>query len=222
MALASYGEPPYAPMFRGIVRYQGEGEYEVAPGQWEKLFGPPRLRGAELTKHHMDIARSLQLVLEETVLRMTDWLARETGEKNLAMAGGVALNCVMNARVRDQGRFEKVWVQPAAGDSGTSLGAALWTDAQQRGGSVPRIWQMDHAYLGPGYADAEIEQFLKYSKQPYRRVENVAEAAADLLAANKVIGWFQVRMEFGPRALGARSILASPVDAAMQSHLNQI
>jgi len=222
MALASYGEPTYAPLFRDIVRYQGEGEYEVAPVQWEKLFGPPRLRGAELSKHHMDIARSLQLVLEETVLRMTDWLARETGEKNLAMAGGVALNCVMNARVRDQGRFENVWVQPAAGDSGTSLGAALWTDAQQRGGSVPRMWQMNHAYLGPGYDDAEIERFLQYSKQPYRRVENVAEAAADLLAANKVIGWFQGRMEFGPRALGARSILASPIDAGMQSHLNQI
>src|SRR3569623_1206746 len=222
MALASYGEPTYAPLFRDIVRYQGEGEYEVAPVQWEKLFGPPRLRGAELSKHHMDIARSLQLVLEETVLRMTDWLARETGEKNLAMAGGVALNCVMNARVRDQGRFENVWVQPAAGDSGTSLGAALWTDAQQRGGSVPRMWQMNHAYLGPGYDDAEIERFLQYSTQPYRRVENVAEAAADLLAANKVIGWFQGRMEFGPRALGARSILASPIDAGMQSHLNQI
>src|SRR3569833_484760 len=125
MALASYGAPTYAPLFRDIVRYLGLGVIYGAPGQCEKLFGPPRLRGAELTKHHMDIARSLQQVQEETVLRMPDWLARETGEKNLAMAGGGALNCVMNARARDQGRFETVRVQPAAGDSGTSLGAAL-------------------------------------------------------------------------------------------------
>jgi carbamoyltransferase len=227
MALASYGKPVHADAFRDIVSYRGEGIYHVAPADWSALFGPPRERGAELTAHHMDIARSLQLVLEETVLQMTDWLQRETGEANLAMAGGVALNCVMNARVRDAGKFSAVWVQPAAGDSGTSLGAALWIDAQQRAeqdrvDGAERRWHMNHAYLGPGFDDAEIEQFLKYGKQRYRRVDNVAEEVADLLAQDKVIGWFQGRMEFGPRALGARSILASPIHAHMQSHLNQI
>ncbi|HEV7618566.1 MAG TPA: carbamoyltransferase C-terminal domain-containing protein [Burkholderiaceae bacterium] len=221
MALASFGQPIYAPLFRDIVKYQGEGEYEVMPMQWEKLFGPARVRGTELTQHHMDIARSLQLVLEETVLRMADWLQRETGAQNLCMAGGVALNCVMNAKVRESGKFSQVWVQPAAGDAGTALGTALWIDSQQRPPAARR-WQMEHAFLGPAYDDREIEQFLKYTKLPYRQVDDIAEAAADLLAQNKVLGWFQGRMEFGPRALGARSILASPVDAAMQSHLNQI
>ncbi|MDB5761276.1 MAG: carbamoyltransferase [Herminiimonas sp.] len=222
MALASFGQPIYAPLLRDIVKYQGEGEYEVMPVEWEKLFGPPRERGAEMTQHHMDIARSLQLVLEETVLKMTGWLQRETGEENLCMAGGVALNCVMNAKVRNDRKFSQVWIQPAAGDAGTSLGAALWIDSAQRGHSAERRWRMDHAFLGPAYDDSEIEQFLRYSKLRYRRVADVAETAADLLAQNKVIGWFQGRMEFGPRALGARSILASPIDAAMQSHLNQI
>jgi carbamoyltransferase len=223
MALASYGQPVYADRFREIVSYRGEGIYHVAEADWPALFGPPRIRGAELTRHHMDIARSLQLVLEETVLGMTGWLHRETGEANLCMAGGVALNCVMNAKIRDAGKFSRVWVQPAAGDSGTSLGAALWIDAQQRGpGAADRRWKMEHAYLGPSFDDGEIEQFLKYSKQRYRRADNIAEAAADLLAQDKVIGWFQGRMEFGPRALGARSILASPIHAEMQSHLNQI
>lgn len=221
MALASYGKPVYAPLFREIIVYQGEGEYEVRPVQWEKLFGPARERGAELTQNHMDIAHSLQVVLEETVLKMVDWLQRETGLPNLAMAGGVALNCVMNAKVRDQSAFKSVWVQPAAGDAGTSLGAALWIDAEQRPNAT-RSWQMDHAFLGPAFGDDEIEEFLKQAKLRYRRVDNIAEATADILASNKVIGWFQGRMEFGPRALGARSILASPVEPSMQAHLNLI
>jgi carbamoyltransferase len=137
------------------------------------------------------------------------------------MAGGVALNCVLNARVRDAAVFDKVWVQPAAGDSGTSLGAALWVDSSQRERAAAR-WHMEHAFLGPEYSDAEIEKFLQYSKMPYRHVQDIATAAADLLAQNKVIGWFQGRMEFGPRALGGRSILASPIDPEMQAHLNNI
>jgi carbamoyltransferase len=221
MALASFGAPTYAGYFRDIVRYRGEGRYRVAAFEGEKYLGPARRRGTELTRHHMDIARSLQLVLEETVLKMTDWLHRETGEPNLCMAGGVALNCVMNAKIRDAGRFAGVWVQPAAGDSGTALGAALWIDSQQRA-TPQRRWQMDHAFLGPSFDDPAIEQFLKYTKLSYRRVDNVPEAAADLLAKDKVIGWFQGRMEYGPRALGARSILASPLHAEMQAHLNQI
>ncbi|HWT71666.1 MAG TPA: carbamoyltransferase C-terminal domain-containing protein, partial [Oxalicibacterium sp.] len=134
---------------------------------------------------------------------------------------GVALNCVMNARLRDRGPFERVWVQPAAGDSGTALGAALWIDREQRQDKARR-WQMDHVFLGPGYDDAAIEQLLREARLPYRRVADIAQATAELLAQNKVVGWFQGRMEYGPRSLGARSILASPIDPDMQNHLNQI
>lgn len=169
----------------------------------------------------MDIAHSLQQVLEETVLEMTYWLFDSTHEENLCMAGGVALNCVMNAKLLADGPFRNIWVQPAAGDAGTSLGAALWLDFQMRQ-SGHREWIMDHAYLGPSYGDEEIEGFLQRSGNPYRRLDDVAGATADLLADEKVIGWFQGRMEFGPRALGGRSILASPRDPLMQSRLNEL
>ena len=221
MALASFGKPTFAAVLREVLRYRGNGDYTLAPAQWRDVFGAPRTRGGPLEQVHMDIAHSLQLVLEETVARMADWLYQETGADNLCMAGGVALNCVMNAKIRDRGPFSNVWVQPAAGDSGTALGAALWIDAQQRGDHA-RHWQMDHVFLGPAYGDEEIEQFLRQAKLPYRRVTDIAQAGADLLAQNKVLGWFQGRMEYGPRSLGARSILASPIDPSMQSRLNQI
>src|SRR5439155_16737422 len=139
----------------------------------------------------------------------------------LWLAGGVALNCVMNARIRDRTPFRDIWVQPAAGDAGTALGAALWVDSRERGGDERR-YEMTHAFLGPEYDDGEIESFLQWSKLPYRRMANIAEETADILAQDKVIGWFQGRMEFGPRALGARSILASPIHADMQAKLNEI
>src|SRR5690606_31299525 len=163
---------------------------------------------------------SLQKVLEETVLSMVEWLQRQSGMRQLAMAGGVALNCVLNARIRDRGTFDDVWVQPAAGDAGTALGAALWVDYRERGGV--RNWSMEHAYLGPEYGDDDIERFLRWSKLPYERLDDAVTAAADLLADGQVLGWFQGRMEFGPRALGARSILASPIEASMQARLNEI
>lgn len=221
MALASYGQPAYADAFRGMVHDDREGGYRIDQADLAALLGPARVRGSEFKREHFDIARSLQLVLEETVLGMTQWLATESGERKLAMAGGVALNCVMNARVRDQGAFDEVWVQPAAGDAGTALGAALWVDWQQRG-KPARTWAMEHAYLGPAFDEREIAEFLDWSKLPYRRLDNVAEETAALLAQNKIIGWFQGRMEFGPRALGGRSILASPIDPSMQQRLNQI
>jgi carbamoyltransferase len=154
-------------------------------------------------------------------LRLAAWLHEATGSANLCLAGGVALNCVLNARLRDRGPFQHIWVQPAAGDAGTAVGAALWIDAQERG-STERRYQMDHAFLGPGYDEAEIESFLRWSQIPYRRLDNVAEQAAELLADDRIIGWFQGRLEFGPRALGARSILASPIHAEMQERLNEI
>jgi carbamoyltransferase len=224
MALASYGRPAYVDTFREIVKYRHDGTYTVDAPRLVERFGPARERGGPLEQKHFDIAHSLQVTLEETVLKLADWLHKQTGLEHLAMAGGVALNCVMNARVRDRGPFSEVWVQPASGDAGTALGAALWIDYRKRveSGDRSRQWQMDHAYLGPEYADDEIEQLLKWTKAPYRRLQDVAGETADILASNRVIGWYQGRTEFGPRALGARSILASPIDPDMQARLNEI
>ncbi|MFL6674831.1 MAG: carbamoyltransferase [Massilia sp.] len=221
MALASYGRPGWVPQLRELVRYRGGGDYEVAQADWCAVFGPPRQRGEPFGQRHMDIARSLQVVLEETVMQMGGWLHAETGARRLAMAGGVALNCVLNARLREQGPFADVWVQPAAGDAGTALGAALWVDAAERGHPA-RQWSMQHAFLGPQYDEAAIERALRESRLAYRRPPDLAGACAGLLARDCILGWFQGRMEFGPRALGARSILASPLNAGMQERLNQI
>lgn len=221
MALASYGQPTYLDIFRQIVQVGENGQYRVHPFDLKQLFGPARLKGGPLEQKHYDIAHSLQVVLEDTVLQLVGWLHDQTSLDNLCIAGGVALNCVMNARVRDRGPFKNIWVQPAAGDAGTSLGAAMWVDAQQRGGEG-RYYQMDHAFLGPSYSDEEILKFLQWSKLSFRRVDNSVEEAARLLAEDKIIGWFQGRHEFGPRALGGRSILASPIHANMQNRLNEI
>jgi carbamoyltransferase len=221
MALASFGRPVFAREFRDLIQIGAHGQYTLQPLQLEQRFGPARLKGGPLDQHHYDIAHSLQLVLEETVLELAAWLHEATGADDLCMAGGVALNCVMNARLRDRGPFKRIWVQPAAGDAGTALGAALWVDAHERRTDVP-AYRMEHALLGPAYTDAEIEEFIRWAKLPYRRMADVAGETADLLVQDKVIGWFQGRMEFGPRALGARSILASPIHAEMQARLNEI
>ncbi len=221
MALASFGRPAYVREFHEIVQMHGSGRYTIAPLRLEERFGPPRARGTAFAQRHHDIAHSLQVVLEECALELASWLHGQTGADDLCMAGGVALNCVMNARLRDRGPFRRVWVQPAAGDAGTAMGAALWVDAQQRR-PAERAYCMDHAVLGPEYSDDEIEQFLAWSKVPYRRLADVAEETAEMLAADKVVGWFQGRMEFGPRALGGRSIIASPLHASMQARLNDI
>jgi carbamoyltransferase len=241
MALAALGKPTLKAALRDHVRVGIGGQYVIDRFDSTELFGPPRRRGEPLAQHHFDLAASLQEVLEETVLALANWLRAVSGERNLAMAGGVALNCVMNSRLRDSEIFDEVWVQPAAGDAGTALGAALWVDSRSRQASqpsdktatpapasvalAPRRWHMEHAYLGPGFDDAEIERALAWAKLPYRRYDSdqaLVEAVAALLAENRIVGWFQGRMEFGPRALGARSILASPIDPAMQARLNEL
>jgi carbamoyltransferase len=220
MAVASYGKPRYVDWFRDVVELTGEGCYVLHPARLEERFGPKRQRGAPLTQQHFDIAHSLQAVLEETVISLASWLRRETASPNLCMAGGVALNCVLNGRLREQRIFDQIFVQPAAGDAGTALGAALWVDWET--GSRAHRYRMEHAYLGPEFSADEIEADLQRSKQKYRRLTDVAGEAAELLAAERILGWFQGRMEFGPRALGARSILASPLQASMQQRLNEI
>jgi len=246
MALAALGKPHGAARLKEHVVVRGDGQYRVEPLDLAAIFGPPRQPGTALTEAHLDLAASLQQVLEETVLQLAVWLREHSGEQDLAMAGGVALNCVMNARLRDAGIFKRVWVQPAAGDAGTALGAALWVDARERRGLdeddalpssgpegsdaksgnvftlAPRRWQMAHPYLGPAFDDGEIEALLQWAQLTYRRADDVAEETAALLADNKIVAWFQGRMEFGPRSLGARSLLASPVDPQMQARLNDL
>lgn len=221
MALASFGKPRHVDEFRDMIRLGDDGQYTIEPTRLEARFGPARRRGGPLESRHYDIAHSLQVVLEDTVVQLCRWLHGRTKAENLCLAGGVALNCVMNARIRDRGPFKRIWVQPAAGDAGTALGAALSVDLQQSR-RQERAYQMDHAFLGPAYSDREIEDFLRWTKVPYRRLRDVPEEAAEMLAADRVLGWFQGRMEFGPRALGARSILASPIHADMQARLNEI
>jgi carbamoyltransferase len=221
MALAAFGRPVHASRLRECVPYLGRGAYEVREPDWHAMLGPPRAHGEAIGQRHMDIAASLQLVLEETVYRMADWLHAETGLDRLAMAGGVALNCVLNGKLRARGPYSDIWVQPAAGDAGTALGAALWVDAAERG-HPPRCWRMEHAFLGPAYDEREIAAMLAHAGLAWQRPPDIAEAAAMLLAQGQVVGWFQGRMEFGPRALGARSILASPLAPGMQERLNHI
>jgi len=222
MALASYGVPLHLNYFLSLIEWNEEGGFRIQPHDLTEKFGPARRKGEAFEQRHYDMAASLQIALEGAALKLADWLRSESGEENLAMAGGVALNCVMNARIRDSGLFKQVWVQPAAGDAGTALGAALWIDWQARQDDDKRRWVMEHAYLGPDFSDEEIEAYLRWAKLPYRKLDDVATQTAELLADDKIIGWFQGRMEFGPRALGARSILASPLHAEMQAKLNEL
>jgi len=221
MALASYGKPNYVNEFRSIIHLGENGTYTIDDHNLEQMLGKARKRNEPFTQKHFDIAHSLQKVLEETVLELVNWFHKETKLTNLCMAGGVALNCVLNAVIRDKGPFTNIWVQPAAGDAGTALGAAMWLDAVQRKQPDDRFY-MEHAYWGPEYTDDEIEKFLQWTKVPYKKLTNIARETAEILAQDKVIGWYQGRMEFGPRALGSRSILASPINASMQARLNEI
>nr|WP_295926717.1 carbamoyltransferase C-terminal domain-containing protein [uncultured Dyadobacter sp.] len=224
MALASYGRLVYLEDFRSVIHVQDDGQYTIDdfdPAQW---WGPGRKKDDPFEQLHHDIAHSLQKALEETVLKLAYWLHEQTGAENLCMAGGVALNCVMNAVIRDRGPFKNVWVQPAAGDAGTALGAAQWLDVRLRTGEEGARYTapMEHVYWGPEYTDQEIEQFMIWAKMPYKRLTNVAKETAEILAQDKIIAWYQGRMEFGPRSLGARSILASPIHPEMQARLNDI
>jgi carbamoyltransferase len=221
MALASYVTDADITPWRDVIRVHG-GDYTVDMDAVGAIVGEPRTKGSAFERRHYEIAAGLQWAVEEAALKLVRWLHDETGETALCMAGGVALNCVMNSRIRDEGPFEQVWVQPAAGDSGTALGAALCTDASVRPHERVAGAAMDDAFFGPGYTDEDIEEFLRWSKLPYERSDDVAGDAARLLANDRIVGWFQGRMEFGPRALGGRSILASPLSEGMRERLNDI
>ena len=240
MGLAPYGEPKYVQtIYDKLIDLKEDGSFKMnmeyfdycagltmTNGKFSKLFGgPPREGESKLTQREMDLTRSLQEVTEEIMLRQSRHVQKETGEKNLVLAGGVALNCVGNGRILREGPFENIWIQPAAGDAGGALGSALFTWYAYLGNKRVVRDEKDFQHgslLGPAYADEEIEEFLNAREVPFRKIsrQELIDTVADLIAQENVIGWFQGRMEFGPRALGARSIIGDARSKKMQSIMN--
>jgi carbamoyltransferase len=205
MALASYGSPRFAKEMADAIRVTGDGGFTVAPIEWSTLT-KPREPGADWSAEHADLACSVQQRLESVLLDLVRWLHDRTGDETLTMAGGVALNCVANSRIAREGPFDRVWVQPAAGDAGTALGAAL--HVARAGGDL--VAPMLGANLGRGWRDDALRQWLLEARVPFREPADVAQAAAEALTRNQIVAWYQGRSEFGPRALGHRSLLAHP------------
>ena len=240
MGLAPYGEPRYAnAILEHLIDLKPDGSFRLnqeyfdycvglrmTNGRFDRLFGgPPRAPDELLEQRHMDLAASVQAVIEEAIVRMVRSLVAETGLRRLCLAGGVALNCVANGKILRDGVIDDLWVQPAAGDSGGALGAALsayheFLDQPRRVGNV--LDGMQGAYLGPGFSNAEIADRFRNAGAVFKIVEDeaVIEHTVDALIEEKAVGWFQGRMEFGPRALGARSILGDPRSPHMQRQLN--
>jgi carbamoyltransferase len=240
MGLAPYGEPKYVQrILDELIDLREDGSLRLnmryfnfchgltmTNATFDELFGgPPRQPESKLTQRDMDLARSIQQVTEEAMLRMARHAHKQTGEKNLCLAGGVALNCVANGRILREGPYEAVWVQPAAGDAGGAIGAALSVWHQYLG--VERAKRADRddrqgAFLGPGFSDADISTALDALGARHQQLpaDEIVARAAEALAAGKVVGWFQGRMEFGPRALGNRSILGDPRSPEMQKIIN--
>ena len=240
MGLAPYGEPRYAHIILDkLIDLKSDGSFNLnqeyfdycvglrmTNGNFDRLFGgPPRAPDALLEQRHMDLAASVQTVTEEVIVRMVRSLVAETGLRRLCLAGGDALNCVANGKILRDGVIEDLWVQPAAGDAGGALGAALsayheFLDQPRRVGNV--LDGMQGAYLGPAFSNEEIAARLHNAGAVFKVVEDEAliEDTVDALVAEKAVGWFQGRMEFGPRALGARSILGDPRSPQMQRQLN--
>jgi carbamoyltransferase len=217
MAMASYGEPRHRDHLRQLVHSTPGGGFVTEPVDWGALA--PRRAGTEdFDERHADLAASVQLVLEDILIELASDLHRRTGQTRLAFAGGVALNCVANTRLLDEGPFRELWVQPAAGDAGTALGAALSVAVDA--GEILRPFV--GADLGPSWSDAELEAILSTARVRYERPADIAAATAEVIAANGVVAWFQGRSEFGPRALGHRSLLADPTRSDNVERLNDI
>ncbi len=240
MGLAPYGQPVYADLIRKhLVKIFEDGSfwmdqsyYNYAGGltmtskKFDKLFGgPPRRRESPISQREMDLAASIQAVTEEIMLKMARYAYQLTGMKYLCLAGGVALNCVGNGRLLREGPFEDIWVQPAAGDAGGALGAALftWYQLLEKPRTAKAEDSMEGSYLGPEPRDAATRSFLEKEKAKFRHFadeERLCEEVAGLIASEKVVGWVSGRMEFGPRALGARSILGDARSETMQTQMN--
>ena len=239
MGLAPYGEPEYVNLIlKELIDLKEDGsfrlnlkyfDYPVGLAMTNKKFNrlfsePPRKPETKITKREMDIARSIQAVTEEIMLRLTRHVHKETGAKNLCLAGGVALNCVANGRILREGDFKNIWIQPASGDAGGALGAALFTWHEYLGNDRKTDGRdkMKGSFLGPCYSDGEIKDYLEKNNIPYYRLDanEIPERVSDLIAHGYVVGWFSGRMEFGPRALGHRSIIADARDSEMQKKMN--
>jgi len=217
MALASYGKPAYIDEFRQAVQVRDDGGFRIDPIRWED-YAPRVGKVEQWDDEHANLAATVQRRLEEVLLELGHWLFARTGDPNLSMAGGVALNCVANSRLAAEGPFERIWVQPAAGDAGTSLGAALHV-AHQLGDPIE---PMSTAALGRGWSDGELRHWLETANVRYDEPADIADAVAQALADDAVVAWFQGRSEYGPRALGHRSLLANPSRAANLNRLNDI
>jgi carbamoyltransferase len=217
MALASYGRPRFLEQLRRVAYTTGDGGFQTEQIDWSMLV-PQRRADEEWTQDHADLAASVQHRLEEMLLELARWLHQRTGGTVLSLAGGVALNCVANTRLFDAGPYQQVWVQPAAGDAGTALGGALHVARAEGDITAP----MPGADLGRGWGDEELETWLTTARIPYERPDNVAEAVAECLADNGVVALFQGRSEYGPRALGRRSLLAHPGHEKNLERLNDV
>ncbi len=240
MGLAPYGEPGYVDLIkRELIDIRKDGSFRLnmkyfnycagltmTNRRFDQLFGgAPRKPESQITQKDMDIARSIQVVTEEIMLKAARYVHKVTGMKSLCLAGGVALNCVGNGRILREGPFEDIWIQPAAGDAGGALGAALYVWYQYLGNSRRLGERKDFqkaSYLGPGFSDEEIENYLTSRGIPYQKLDQdeIPRVVAKLIADEKVVGWFQGRMEFGPRALGSRSILGDARSSEMQLVMN--
>ena len=240
MGLAPYGEPKFKNLILDkLIDLKKDGTFrlnmeffdyatglKMANDKFSQLFGQPvrNPKNDLLTQFHMDIAASIQSVTEEIVIRLAKSIAKENKSKNLCMAGGVALNCVANGKILKEKIFENIWIQPAAGDAGGALGAALalWHHELKKERSVPLIDKMQGSYLGPSFSNDEIQEALTSLGATFKKLpeEELLKITALELSKEKTIGWFQGRMEFGPRALGSRSIIADPRSEKMQKNLN--
>jgi carbamoyltransferase len=217
MALASHGRPRFAAELEERVRTTGDGGFRTEPVDWATL-SKPRAKDTAWTHDHADLAASVQRRLEQMLVELARWLREQTGGRVLTMAGGVALNCVANTRIAAEAGYQHVWVQPAAGDAGTALGAALHV---ARSGGDPAT-EMAGPDLGRGWTDAELESWLRAANLAYERPADIADAVAEVLAGDGLVGWFQGRSEYGPRALGHRSLLAHPGREENLARLNDV
>jgi carbamoyltransferase len=217
MALASYGRPRHLEELRELLRATGDGGFVAEELDWSR-WAPRRVDDGTWGGHHADLAASVQARLEEVLVDLARWLHEQTGDRVLTMAGGTALNCVANSRIWRESPFEEVWVQPAAGDAGTALGAALQVSAD--GGEVPA--PMPSAALGRGWSDDALAAELRRAAVPFTTPSDLAGEVADVLAADGVVAWFSGRSEYGPRALGHRSLLANPIKAQNLERLNDV
>jgi carbamoyltransferase len=217
MAMASYGRPRFLGSLRQVIRMTGEGGFRAEPPDFARYA--PRLGSGEGWRpEHADLACSVQRRLEEVLLELASWLHAQTGSRRLAMAGGVALNCVANARLWAEGPFSEVWVQPAAGDAGTALGGALFVAASLGDAVSP----MTTVALGREWSEEELGEWLSSAGVDFSRSDDVASVVADCLAEDGIVAWFEGRSEFGPRALGHRSLLADPRNPANVERLNDV